>query len=523
MLGGFFLTETYLGGLRTVGIPSTAFQVLIDGIDRVGSYRYQSLTIQDELEVRNTCDFVLIDSDDSLQLQPGETVLVLNGGVRIFGGTIDSIEDEYPSFNSQISDHIIRVTCTDFNAIADRFQVAETYETVGQTAGDIVNDLITDYLADDGVAAGEVQDGFQVGKVLFDYNTIAQALDELARLIGFSWNIDYDKRLHFFDRDTFPAPWSITDSVQNHLTLRRQRSRERYRNLQRVRGGKDITETTRTREFRGDGNQKTFRVDLPVAKVPTIAVDGSSKTVGIQEVDSGKDWYWQKGERGITQDAGGSALSSSQVLSVTYQGFFDVLVELRGDDEIESRQIVEGGSGIYEAMDDDPRIDNETLESTTSTSKLATQKAEGFLRQFARIPIVSEIATSQSGLRAGMIQSINLTREKLSGKYLIVSVETVDPGLAQLRYVYRIVDGEKIESPYKYFQMLATQGRKFVIRDNEVLMLIRQTESDIALTDTLTAVESSSLGSWTQDPYTVGLVGSAVTGKSKTGYPTNVP
>jgi hypothetical protein len=520
MAAGAYCAGTFLPtvGFEMGQLP-VDFRVYIDGdnkapqVGKPGILRATSPSIDDELDARNTCDVALRDATDSVEISLGDSVIVMDGGIRLFAGTVDNIDDVYPEMDLAGTEHFIGLKCVDYNQIADRHEVAGAYETDGQTAADVVRDILENYLALDGVTEGVIQTGLEIGKIKFPYTPVSKALDELATLVGYNWNIDENRRLNFFDRTTYAAPWEITDASPNFASLRRIRTREQYRNVQRVRGGQHTADATRTQEFKGDGKQRTFTLDLPIAKEPTVEVDAAGKTVGIQEKETGKDWYYQIGSKTITQDRDATILTSGNTLSVEYYASFPVLAEVSDDVAISDRVLAEGGSGRYEATEDDERIDSQKLGSGTDVLQMALQRAESLLREFARIPIVAEITTYRAGLRAGMLQRISLTREKLDGNYLIVQVSHVDRGNGKWAYRYKVIDGSRFESPYKFFQKLALSGRKFVIRENEVILLTGKLLHRVGVDETLTVDQSDTLGAWdTADPYTVLNIGETLVG-----------
>jgi len=449
-----------------------AVTLSIAGVDRTSLLQVNTLSISDELNSRNTCDFVLADETGSYRPAVGEEVIITENGTRRFAGTIDD-KQEYvlPSTNTLK----IRVTCVDYNQICDRHLVARVYEN--QALGDIVHDIVAQDLAGEGITTNNVQDGPVITKAVFNYMTVAEAFNELAELTGYAWYIDYNKDLHFFSRETNTAPFSLSDTSNNFRYMTVRQTRGQYRNKQYIRAGQDITDL-RTEQFVGDGANKTFVLAFPVAKQPTITVNGVSKTVGIRGVHTnGYDFYWSKGEKEITQDDAASALTSSDTLEVTYQGFFPIILVAQADQEIDDRKATEGGTGIYEAIEDDPNIDSQNL---------AQQRADGLLRKFGRIPRIVEFETDEGGLAAGQLISIDVTDYNLSGQFLIDSVQANDVKGQFLRYRVRALDGETLGGWPEFFKKLAQAGRKFVIRENEVLILLRRFKDAVVCSDSLT-------------------------------------
>lgn len=454
-----------------------AITLTIGGVDKTSLLRVNSLQISDELNTRNTCQFSLIDTTGAYRPTVGQEAIILDGAVRRFAGTLDESSEAVPLGTSAL---VVQCQCADYNQIADRHLVARVYEN--QTLGAIVTDIVTQDLAGEGVTTTNVQTGPTITKATFNYRTVAQAFNDLAELTGYAWYVDYNKDLHFCARETNLAPFSLTDVSANFRYMVVRKTREQYRNRQYIRAGQDITDP-RTDSFKGDGKTKAFVLNFPCAKVPTVKVNTVAKTVGIRGLETGKDWYWSKGEKEVTQDDAGTALASTDILDVTYQGLFPIILSSQSDGEISSRAATEGGTGIYEAIEDDQSIDSQPL---------ATQKADGLLRRFGRIPQIVEFETDTGGLAAGQLITINVTKHGLNAQFLIDSAQAQDVQGKFLRYRVRVLDGERIGGWIEFFQKLAQAGRKFVIRENEVLVLLRRFSDVVKLTDTLT-VESKAL------------------------------
>lgn len=449
--------------------------ITIGGIDKTGLYSIGSLSISDQLNARNTCSFSLSDKTGAYRPAVGAEVIITDGATRIFAGSIDSIGEENPLGTAALT---LNVECVDYNQIADRHLVARVYETANQTLRDIVLDIVAKDLAGEGITTVNVQTGPVIDKAVFNYLSAAEAFNDLAELTGFAWSIDYNKDLHFFARETNLASFSISDALYNCRAITVSRTREWYRNRQLIRAGQDITDS-RTENFKGDGSSKTFVTGFPVAKVPTVTVNAVSKTVGIRGVDTGKDWYWNKGTNEISQDDAGTALTTSDTLAVTYQGFFPIIISSQSDTEISARAAAEGGSGIYEAIEDQPDLD---------TVELAAEKADSLLRRYGVIPQICEIETDKAGLAAGQLLTINVAAHSITAQYLIESVEIADAGDGdRLRYFVRALSGEAMGSWADFFRKLAAAGRKFVIRENEVLVLLRRFSDAVAFTDSMTS------------------------------------
>lgn len=450
------------------------FALTIAGVDRTAWLRAGSLRVHDALNQRSTAAFHLLNPPAAPAI--GQAVEIRDEtGALIFGGQIDE-----PGRSRQVagSPAHYAVQAVDHHSLADRRIVAEAYD--GLTAGAIVQALITGYLAAEGITAGTIQAGPTVTRAVFNYLTAARALDELSELSGYQWVIRPTKALDFFARATFTAPWTADESASGHLlagTVAVIQDRQTYRNRQYLRAGTDLTDP-RTESFAGDGTRQAFTLAYPVAKVPSVTVNGAAKTVGIRGLETGKDWFWNKGDAVISQDDAAARLTTAQTLAVTYQGLFPIIVQADDYPARGERSAVEGGTGIYEQIEQDASIDD---------ADAALEYARGKLRRYARIATTLTYETRRTDLRVGQLQTVALPSWGASGTYLISQIETSErPGAtAAGRRRVTALDGEAVGGWVSFFRRLAAAGQAVVLRDNEVLIKLQQLQDGVTLADSL--------------------------------------
>ena len=472
-----------------------------------GLYRNGSLRIRYQLNGRSDAQAEFFDQDSSLELEPGRAFDVYQGRELIFSGTVHSHTDVIPSLRKSAREKLISVTAVDHSQIADRHLVAGIYEAPGQTAGDIVREIAETYLDGEGLSLSGVQDGLEVGKVLFDYASVARAFDQLADLIGYAWYIDCHKVLHFVARESFAAPWDIDENSKPFGSLRCTRTRAKYRNRQIIRAGKETGEP-RVREFLGDGEQSTWSVEFPIAEEPLVLVGGVQQSVGVRGVDDdgnpeGFAFFWQKDSNSVSQNREHARVEAPSVVRIEFRPFLSIIAQSTDDGEVAARAAIEGGTGLYEDVEDDDRIQD---------AGHAIEIAISRLRKYGRIACMLDISTKKGGLRPGMVQQIDLDAEGTSGGYLIDTLEANDLGGkdGNLYYRYRAVDGESVGGWPEFFRRLAEQGRRFVIQENEVLLQLSQATGQLVLTHTAEGETGDQLEDAALDLFTTFQVGSPI-------------
>ena len=427
-------------------------RVNINGVDKTSNILINSINIQDAVNERSTASLSIIDKTGLYRPVIGETIEIYKDSNLIFAGTIDDLPEEIIEGTYLLK--YTNVPLVDFHQIADRKIVAESYEN--QTAGYIVNHLLINYLAAENITVGDIQAGLTISKAVFNYKTVSSCLDELSEITGYQWKINYDKTLDFFDRSTFIGT-EITES-SSISNLRVRKSRQQYRNRQYLRAGQDIS-TVQIRSFKGDGETQVFNVDLPIAKVPTIKVDGVAKTVGIRGLETGKDWYWNKNDKSISQDEAGTKLTTSNTLTITFQGYYPIIIVAEEPEEVESRKSIEGGTGYYESITEKTSID---------TKDAALEYTNGLLRRFANIETTVEFKTFEK-YEAGQIINVNLPKHEINEDMLVSNVNIDDIG-KRIEYKVKLVSGESFGGWIEFFKKIAEKNTTFSIRENEILV-----------------------------------------------------
>lgn len=501
-LGGSSLAGAIPAPGKTVGDPVF---VTVAGV-RVPRLGEGLIRISSSLGATASARFEVRDVTGTWTASPGDDIGIFHLGEKLFGGTIESIDTEYPEGKIDGIYRVSSITAVDYNQLARRRLVTEGYPR--QLAGDIVRDLAK-YLIPEGVTIELVEDAFDIGDLVFEDVYVADALDRIAKLTGYDWHIDKDRRLCFFARESNLAPWTITPAKYNYAEFKCTQTRRQYRNVHRVRGGEDLGEP-RTNRFVGDGETTSFSVDDSIGAKPEIVLDpgGVPQTVGIRGLDDdedeeGFDWFWRKTENTVSQNRSAAALSSAQTLSVTYRPLLPIVAEHRDQAAISERQGVEGGTGIYEAVSKENQIED---------SEVAVSLAESEIRRHGQIVCELRVAVYRVGLRVGHLQRVTLPAFGLDDDFLVTDLTLSERSRGEWQTVYTAslsgFDGGWPE----YFKRVAASNLDYGADTGRIATPFAQVASNFTLEDDGQAAEGDSLGAYTDDPYTVALVGLGVVG-----------
>ena len=308
-----------------------------------------SLSIRNAIQERSTCSFTVVDSPGTASYSKGQPVEVLQHTHPLFGGIIQSVK-RTKLFNSTTVHH--QLTCVGYEALAGKRLAAASY--TGQTAEHIVRDLLSSYLNDEGIYGGVIETGPTLTEALLNYAPIDRAMTRLAERSGFIWGVDSLRRLYFHLATSTPAPWAVDTSMMTKLSMSSTQQAPKYRNRQYVRAGRDVT-APQVETLAGDGANVAFTVGYPIAQVPTVTVAGAGQTVGIKGLDPAGAFqcYWSKSDPVIVFTAA-PALAAAVV--ITYVGEFNILVVAENIPEILDRKDIEGGTGLWENLEDEPSI-----------------------------------------------------------------------------------------------------------------------------------------------------------------------
>lgn len=417
--------------------------------------RDRTLRIEDNVSDRSTAEFIVIDRGGLWAFERGAVVRIFDRFAQLaFAGVVDSAQ-RYRTHEGTFEHYI---TCADNHYFADKRIAAQTYESM--TAGDIVRDLILDYLAAEGITVGVIEDGPTVIETVFNYIPVSEALDQLATIAGFWWAIDVDKKLYFVNPDYHSLPFSMTGYEMQRGTVQVTNKNPKYRNRQYVKGGKAITDLQTEVQF-GDGSKQAFAVRYPIARVPTVEVSiggGAwvAQTVGIKGLDTGFQWYWSKGDLVMAQEISDTPLAAADRVRVQYFGQWPIVTISERTDEVTRMQTLQGGSGRVEDVVQDAQID---------TREAAFQIANSNLQKYSVNSIRVQFETLQHGLEVGRLVRIVLPDYDIDDDFLIEKLE-IWQDAHLVWYRAHCLEGPSEGTWQRFFADIARRGRPQIDQEN---------------------------------------------------------
>jgi hypothetical protein len=379
-------------------------KISIDSIDRSSIIEFNSVEKNDVLN--NQTDFlsfeIIFRPGQSFKPEVNSEVAMLDGAVKVFGGKIYSVDKT----NNGDGSAIFSVKAKDFSYDFDRYLVNEAYND--ETVDDIIADIVSNYASDFTVA--NVDCDLVVDKISFSRMKGTDCLRKLADITGYSFYIDYEKDIHFFEKNTEPAPISISDTSGNFLndTLTLSDDISQIRNRVYFKGG-EIEGDSRTETFNGDGVKKQFKLANKFAHKPTVLVGGTAVLVGIDYLDdeASFDCFWDFNQQYLRFKDTTIPASGTNNISVSGTFLFNLIIQV-------SEPVSISKFGVFEFSKTDLSI---------SSRDTALQSARAELEAYKNGVVEGEFETYESGLRSGQIISVNSVILGVAENFLIQRVD----------------------------------------------------------------------------------------------------
>ena len=378
--------------------------IKIDSVDRSRLVEFGSVRKKDIINQRtDTLEFdIIYHTGQTFRPAPNSEVEMLDGVTKIFAGVIHSVQKKIESDNRVR----YKVKAKDYSYDLDRQLVIEGYDD--KTVNYIIDDILTNF-TDGSFTDTNVDCALTITKVTFDRITVTAAIQKLADLTGYSWYVDYDKDIHFFERNKNPAAFNIADGDGNHIpeTLNVTNDLSQIRNRVFIKGG-EIEGTSRSEPFDGDGVKLLFRTANKFSSKPVVEVDSVAQIVGIDFLDNEDDFdcFWDYNQKYIrfkVDTVPGAGADNVEVVGVP---LYNLVVQVEEPNSI-------ARYGVFEFA---------KIDKTIKSREEAVSYAKTEIEAYQNGVIEGGFDTYESKLRSGMIINVNSTLLNVNEDFLIQSV-----------------------------------------------------------------------------------------------------
>lgn len=439
-----------------------AVTIKINTVDKSSDIDTQSVVMQQVLTSQvDTLEFsIRRGSGSDYKPELLDDVLLEEDGVKLFGGVIVEIGEEVKGRLEYVS-----VKCRDYAYEMDRKLVIEQYENM--TVEDIIADINTTYLT--GFDITNVSCPLNVPYIRFNYEQPSKCLQQLAELVEYDWYVDPEKKIYFFSKSSFSAPFNLTDTngkyVYNSLKIRKNVNN--IKNTIYVRGGEYLGALT-TEKFVADGQQTTF---FQAYKYNTITVKKATvtQTVGIDFIDDPGSFncMYNFNEKAVKFP---TAPTAGQVIEVSGYPYIPVIIKLSNWPSITQY-------GVQEFKIVDKSINSKEGARTRALAEIsawANQIDEGGFK------------TISTGLRAGQQINVQSTIRGIDEDFVISRITS------RMQTPTNMVHDITLVTKYtfgmvEFLQKLLIQKDKEIdIKENEVLDKVESIDETITLSETNT-------------------------------------
>jgi hypothetical protein len=402
--------------------------VEIGGIDRTSYVGAGTVNIDAVTNGKYSLNAVLRPARTGYRPRRGDTFIVREDGTKRFAGNIFSIVERDASGARGVMEHSIR--CVDYNHIAMRRRTSAEFGGP-QSLTTIVSSIVAVSLSGEGVTVAAIPASPTISETIaFKYETVAAAFNTLTKLTGYLWYIDFDKVLRFSPFVTSVAPIAITDAnntwPSGWRNLEIERSDEDYRNRQYVRTESSLGLIYNDTYTVVQSGSVMFPTSAGPTEMISITVNGAAKTItsfspGTIPANT-HDFYWSDTWMGLFTYGGivgnpslGIQLNIGDVLAYSYRGAGRNVVMVEDAAAQYARSLVEGGSGIWEAIEERRHI--QYYDALIAI-------ANGALAQNGHDNIRARFETDASGVAPTQRITVNVPRWNTNQELLIERVSS---------------------------------------------------------------------------------------------------
>ena len=447
-----------------------AVQVLIDSIDRTKRIDWQSLKIQNVLTSRiDRCSFIIETyGDTTYRPNLGHEVIIYRDATKIFGGLILSIEEAPEAYN------IIgyKIECVDYTRLLDGKLVTEVYENM--TINAIIADLIANW-APTGFTGVNVDCPNTINYIAFNYVPLSKCLKELAERFNYDWYVDYDKDIHFFNKEENAAPFSLNDNDGSYIfpTLQINRDNSQVKNVIIVRGGEYLADTL-TAEIQTNGVDYMF--NLPYRYEDFQATLSSTNlNVGI-DFSSDPDLHdalWNRDEK-VLKFKKTDTPSNAKLLKIIGRPYLPVIIKQKDNVSVEAMISAEGGNGEYEYL---------IIDQTINSKEGARQRAAAELYAYSQTISEADFETEVDGLKSGQRLHVVSAARDLDEYYIINKVNIRMRTADQFYYHVSLVTTRTFGMIEMLQNLILDKTKEVNLRKKEILDLIESFPEIITIDD----------------------------------------
>lgn len=313
-----------------------------------------------------------------------------------------------------------------------------------------------------------------VEKIVFNYLPVANCLQNLTDLVAdYAWYVDYNKRIHFFQVLINSPSLFLTDTTGNYVfgSLNTHEDTHQLRNEVIVRGGLLTSETAKEELLSGDGTKYIFPLATKFAEKPVVKVGGVTKTVGINNLDTGGfDCYWDYNEKSLEFNTPPADAENN----ISVEQIFEYPLILQKRDE---SSIVD--YGVFQQV---------IVDKTIKDLETAGYRADAELIKYSQPMKTANFKTRLQGIKAGDVLNIQSAIRDVDDNYRINMVRSrfFDPISGVWEHTVEAMTSEDVGINDILARLLVRNpSAQIQIAQGEVVSRIRQFVDGFNITDSV--------------------------------------
>ncbi len=358
-----------------------ARHLYIAGVERWQDLERDTLQIQRALTYQiDTCAFNVAKGKPS----EGDEVIVEDDDIgRLFGGIIVNVQLMDRDFD------LWSVDCDDYTVLLDKKLVVEAYENL--SASDIFLDIVAKYCPDfttNGVVLGAPV--IESTGAEFEYKHPSECFKWLCDYVGWHWQPDYYKDLHFFSAEELanPAPMVLLPGGKFRFG-KHSIDTQGLRNRVYVRGGTMLSDP-QVVQWKADGVARIWTLPWGPHEV-SLSVGEVPMSVGVENLHEEPDFDYMMSfsEKYIRCSSQTATPIEGATMSLTAKQDIAVITVVEDYASQATTAAVQGGDGIYEHI-----ITDDSL----ATIQAAEVAGMADLREHANPKVNGSFETEHSGI-----------------------------------------------------------------------------------------------------------------------------
>jgi hypothetical protein len=449
--------------------------VYINGEDRTKYIDRQSLRYNQVLTQQvDTADFIIKYIGDKNYIPVvGYDVKIIDNGVTIFGGLINTIEQVVEAYG--IRKYICK--CIDYTKLLDHKLVIGAYQNIN--IEDIIKDIIDDFCP--GFTYNNVNCKIEAKYIGFNYEQPSQCIKQLAELVNYDWYVDINKDVHFFAKKSMTAPFDLTDTsgyIKDTVVIRKDTSK--LRNSIIVRGAEYLADTL-TFTMEADGVKNWFETNYQMAGV-AVTVTGLARTVGVDYINDADDYdcLYNFNEKLIKFKTADKPSDGAQI-KIAGRPYLPVIVKYRDHESISTVSGIES----YEGYSSPGEYEFKIIDKSIKTKEGARDRAKAELYAYARTLSEGSFETETTGLRTGQKIRVNITKLGIDEEFVINKVIGTMWTENKMRYSVSLLTTKTIGFIDFLQRLLVVKDAELTVKENEILDAVEGVLDRVTISETV--------------------------------------